>query len=164
MRTRILGASLLVVSLVAPAAAQTKISGTLQCSKPDQQYSIEVGDRPNHLFGINQVKCTWTKPLGIAGLQSKEDAYTTFNEITANTSRDHGSGLSTMENGDKSFVRFRGSAKYKDGKPDTAEGSWSYAGGTGKLKGLKGKGTYKGTAATDGSATYEVEGEYELPK
>jgi hypothetical protein len=38
-------------------------------------------------------------------------------------------------------------------------------GGTGKLKGIKGKGTYiwKGEVA-DGSDTYEVEGEYELPK
>jgi hypothetical protein len=37
-------------------------------------------------------------------------------------------------------------------------------GGTGKLKGIKGKGTYKAKMASDGSATGEVEGEYELPK
>jgi hypothetical protein len=53
--------------------------------------------------------------------------------------------------------------KYKDGKPDAAEGSWSYTGGTGKLKGLKGKGTFTGKAAADGTVTYEVEGEYTLP-
>ncbi len=164
MRMRILLASLVVLSLGMVVSAQTKVSGTLQCGKPDPQYSVEVGDRPNHLFGINQVKCTWTKALGIAGLQPKQDAYTAFNEVTGNTSRDHGTGLSTMENGDKSFVRFRGSTKYKDGKPDTAEGSWSYTGGTGKLKGIKGKGTYKGKSEADGSVTYEVEGEYALPE
>jgi len=42
-------------------------------------------------------------------------------------------------------------------------GTWSFTGGTGKLKGLKGKGTYKGTGNADGSMTYEVEGDYELP-
>jgi hypothetical protein len=113
MRTHILWTLIVVFSLVSAAAAQTKTSGTLQCSKPDKLYSIEVGDRPNHVFGINQVKCTWTKALGIAGEQPKEDAYTSFNEVTGNGSRDHGSGLSTMENGDKSFVRFRGSTKYE---------------------------------------------------
>ena len=46
----------------------------------------------------------------------------------------------------------------------SAKGEWSYTGGTGKLKGIKGKRTYTGKGAPDGSATYDVEGEYELPK
>ncbi len=37
------------------------------------------------------------------------------------------------------------------------------ASGTGKLKGIKGGGTYKGTAGADDSITYAVEGEYSLP-
>ena len=45
----------------------------------------------------------------------------------------------------------------------SAEGAWSFRGGTGKLKGIKGKGTYNGNGAPEGSATYDV-GEYELPK
>jgi len=51
----------------------------------------------------------------------------------------------------------------KDGKPDTTEGTWSYTGGTGKLKGIKGKGTYKGKADSSGNMVVEVEGDYELP-
>ena len=39
-----------------------------------------------------------------------------------------------------------------------------FSSGTGKLKGLKGQGTYKGKGNADGSITYEVEGEYTLPK
>ncbi len=35
--------------------------------------------------------------------------------------------------------------------------------GTGKLKGIKGKGTYKGTALPDGSISYKVDAEYRLP-
>ncbi len=37
-------------------------------------------------------------------------------------------------------------------------------GATGKLKGIKGKGTYKGKADDKGIMVYEIEGEYELPK
>ena len=68
-----------------------------------------------------------------------------------------------MDNGDKFFVSFHGGSALKDGKPGPQQGTWSFTGGTGKLKGLKGKGTYKGTINDDGTATVDVEGEYELP-
>jgi hypothetical protein len=51
----------------------------------------------------------------------------------------------------------------KDGKPGDGSGTWMYTGGTGKLKGLKGKGTYTIKFESDGSATAQVEGEYTLP-
>ena len=70
----------------------------------------------------------------------------------------------TMTNGDKYYVRSQGSATLKDGVPESGEGKWSYAGGTGKLKGVKGKGTCTGKGAPDGTATVEAESEYELPK
>ncbi len=69
-----------------------------------------------------------------------------------------------MANGDKAYYRYQGTAVLKDGMPQTEEGRWSLIRGTGKLKGVKGKGTYKGKAGADGTMTYEVEGEYELPK
>ncbi len=164
MRIKILFASLIVLPLATLAAAQTKISGTAQCGKSDQEHALEVGDHPHHSFVIAQGKCTWTKPLEIAGIQSKEDIGTSFDEVRGNTSRGHGYVLNTWTNGDKSYVRIHGTLALKDGVPQSAEGNWSFTGGTGKLKGLKGKGTYKGTAGSDGSMTYEVEGEYELPK
>ena len=46
----------------------------------------------------------------------------------------------------------------------TSKGTWSYTGGTGKLKGIKGKGTYDGKGSSDGTATYQIEGDYTLPK
>jgi hypothetical protein len=51
----------------------------------------------------------------------------------------------------------------KEGVIESAEGTWSFVGGTGKLEGIKGKGTYKGKGGPEG-ITYEIEGEYELPK
>jgi hypothetical protein len=50
----------------------------------------------------------------------------------------------------------------KDQKYESGEGTWSSAGGTGKLKGLKGKGTYTCEPASD-NVDCDVEGEYTLP-
>jgi hypothetical protein len=164
MRLKIIFTLLIVLALAAVASAQTKISGTLPCGKPDQQQAIEVGDRPNHSFVIIQVRCTWTKSLEIAGVQSKEEVETIFSEVSGNRSHDQGYIAGTMSNGDKYYIRFQGPSTLKDGVPESIEGKWSFAGGTGKLKGLKGKGTYTGKGAPDGASTLEVEGEYELPK
>lgn len=157
----VLGAALLVTTL---AGAQTKISGSLHCGKPDPQHVIEVGDRPGHSFSLSKGNCTWTKPMEIAGIQDKEYSYVATGEMRGNRSHGYGAGVDTMANGDKAYDRFHGSTTLKDGAPQTAEGKWSYTGGTGKLNGLRGKGTYKGKAEAEGSFTYEIEGEYELPK
>ena len=164
MKTKIIVASLMLLALATVATAQTKTSGTVQCGKSDLAHAIPVGDHPNHSFVINQGKCTWSKPMEIAGTQTKEDVATDFMEVTGNNSRGQGYVVGTMANGDKFHVRTQESATLKDGVPQKAEGKWSFARGTGKLKGIKGKGTYKGTAGSDGSMTIEVEGDYELPK
>ena len=164
MRLKTLLSFLVVFALAAVASAQTKVSDTHQCAKPDQQQAIEVGDQPNHSFVISQMKCTYTKPLEIAGVQSKESVFTIFSEVSGNRSRAQAYGVVTMTNGDKFYVRPQGSATLKEGVPESMEGKWSFAGGTGKLKGLKGKGTFKSKGAPDGTSTVEVEGEYELPK
>jgi hypothetical protein len=43
------------------------------------------------------------------------------------------------------------------------KGTWSFTGGTGKLKGIKGKGTYTCTPSGDG-VSCEIEGDYQLGK
>ncbi len=164
MKIRITLACLIVLALATAASAQTKISGTLKCNKPDPSYAIEVGDRPGHAFGIDRVACTWTKPLEMAGIQAKEGYSVGFGESSGSKANARGYHVSTMANGDKTYVRFQGTDTMKEGKPQSSQGTWSYTGGSGKYKGLKGKGTYRGTATADGGMTYEVEGEYELPK
>jgi len=154
---------LVVVALAASAAAQNKFSSTAQCGKPEKEFKIDVGDRPGHAFTIAQGKCVFTKGE-IAGIQVKEQVWTNFSEISGNTTRGRFSSFLNMANGEKAYVRGDGTTTLKDGVPQTEEGKWTYAGGDGKFKGLKGKGTYKGKYAADGTATLEVEGEYELPK
>ena len=143
--------------------AQTKISGTVQCGKADQQQSMDVGDKPNHSLGLAQGKCTWTKPMDIEGGKSKDDVYAVSSDVSGDTHRDQGYVTDTMDSGDKYVVRIQGTANWKDGKPVSEHGTWSFASGTGKLKGIKGKGTYNGKADGD-NMVITVEGEYELAK
>ncbi len=146
-----------------PNVSQDKISGTLQCGKQQSQHAIEVGDRPGHSLALGQSKCTWTKPLEIAGIQSKEGFSTIFSEVIGNTSRILGYHVTTMANSDTLFVRYQGMANVKDGVVQGEEGRWSFGSGNGKLKGLRGQGTYKCIPSGD-STTCEIEGGYMLPK
>jgi len=148
---------------VATGTAQTKVTGTAQCGKPDPQHMVPVGDRPNHSLSVEQFKCTWTKPMEIEGAKSKDGTSTATVDISGNTSRARGFHVSTMDSGDKFFVSYQGTSTMKDGALQSQKGTWSFTGGTGKLKSIKGKGTF--TCATSGdSISCDVEGDYQLAK
>ena len=164
MRFRTMLAFLAAVAMAAAAGAQTKTSGTIQCGKADPQSAIEVGDQTAHMMGVSKSTCTWSKGMEIAGSRTKDGYSVSFNDSIGNKTSGNGIHVSTMDNGDKMFVKFQGIGMVKDGALQTDSGTWSYTGGTGKLKGIKGKGTYKGKGNADGGATYEIEGDYQLPK
>jgi hypothetical protein len=67
-----------------------------------------------------------------------------------------------MADGDKGYVRFEGKSAVKDKMPTEGNGTWSWVGGTGKLKGIKGKGTFSGKWNPDGTGAFDVEGDYTL--
>jgi hypothetical protein len=147
----------------AGAVAQTKVTGTHVCSKPDPQQMVPVGDRADHNFAVEQLKCNHTKPMEIGGDKAKDGVATDAAEVNGNESRFHGVYVMTMQSGDKAFLPYQGNGTSKDGKPVDSKGTFSFASGTGKLKGIKGKGTFKCTPSGDGWSC-DTEGEYELPK
>jgi hypothetical protein len=158
--------ALLVVCLsclVASVAAQTKISSTIKCAKSSIEQMAPVGDRPNHSFGVTQGSCTSSKPWTIAGVAGKEGVGTSTVEAEGAVSRSHGVYVETMENGDKAYYHFAVTATTKDGQIQISGHKWQLEGGTGKLKGVKGQGTCKGSGTAD-SMTYECEGEYTAAK
>ena len=163
MRFRLILSILVVCALAASLAAQVRYSCTVQCAKADPVYTIPVGDRPDHAFSISKAKCTWSTPLEMAGVSAKDFESTSFADVSGARARTRSVGIGTMANGDRFFVVPQGSGTVKEGVTQTVEGAWSYTGGTGKLKGLKGKGTAKGKFGPDGTVTFEVEGEYQLP-
>ena len=153
---------LMALSIAASAGAQTKLSGKVHCAKADPDYSIEVGDTPGHVLTARKATCTWTDATEIAGLKVKSAQDVATGEVSGTTVRDTGYHVATMDNGDKYTVHFSGTAQAAKDKNGTITGKSSFVSGTGKLKGIKGGGTYKGTAAADGSADVTVEGDYTL--
>lgn len=154
----------IAMAVTALASAQMKISGTLTCAKPDPMHSVDVGDSKAHSLTVMQNKCTWTKPIEIEGVQAKDDIGTGVSDARANMSHDQGYDVTTMANGDKLFVRNMGTSKMTPNGPGSMQGKWSFTGGTGKFKGIKGGGTFTGTGKPDGTAEINVEGEYTLGK
>jgi len=144
------------------AAAQNKITGDGKCGKADQQGSVDVGDRAGHSLVLMKFSCTWATPFEMAGLKSKDYTGSVVSDFSSGKSQDRGYVVITMDNGDKAFVRVTGSGTRAQDGSGTGEGTWSYTGGTGKLRGLTGKGTYKSTGTADGGQDH-IEGEYSLP-
>lgn len=154
---------LLALFVTMSAGAQTKMSGTLTCTKADPSYKVDAGDRAGHADWLEKNSCTWTQAPEIGGDKSKDGYSISSTEISSTHGMTHGTHVTTMVSGDRTFVAFHDEYPVKDGKPGDSTGHWTYTGGTGKLKGLKGKGTYKATPTADGTITVAVEGEYELP-
>jgi len=134
----------------------------VQCGKPDPSVAVPVVDQPGHLLTLGPAMCTWSAgDLGGAKMESGDDSISS--EVRGNVSSDRGYSLVSVAGGDKAFVRFEGKTNMKDQKPVDGKGTWTFIGGTGKLKGIKGKGTYEGTFNAEGSPTWNVEGEYTIP-
>ena len=144
-------------------AAQTKISGTLICAKPDPEYTVDVGDRADHVFVLAKSACSWTRPMRIEGVDTKDSH--DVNVVDGDTANSHSNGydVSKMVNGDKIFIRFSGIDRSMKGGKRLSTGTWSYVGGTGKFKGITGKGTYKARPDASGNYVSDIEGEYTLP-
>lgn len=168
MKYKSLGLTVLLVAFAESALGQTQISATLKCSgKPATEYTVEVGDHPGHVLVMNKAKddsCTWPVPIEIAGVKTIGDVSAGFTEVDGAKFEVRDWDVTTMDNGDKVYVVVltTGTAT-EDGKAFTYEGTWSWTDGTGKLKGIKGKGTFKGSGTPEGGTTSQIEGEYTLP-
>ena len=78
---------------------------------------------------LNDTECAWTKPMDMAGIQTKEDVATGSDEISGASARAHGFVVGTMSNGDKFHVRTQGTDTYKEGNIQASQGMWSFVGG-----------------------------------
>ncbi|MBI4462790.1 MAG: hypothetical protein HY653_07795, partial [Acidobacteria bacterium] len=143
-RKNIFASLFLVLVAATVAGAQTSISGAGKCEKPDPQYQLEVGDRPNHILMISRLQCTWTKPWELAGVKSKGGAAVVFDDVSGNTSHYHAHYVDTMENGDKVVFPYQGTATLKDGVMESGHWTWILVGATGKMRGIQGEGACQG--------------------
>jgi hypothetical protein len=112
---------------------------------------------------LQKLQCTWTVPLEIAGAKVKTSVDISTGDMQGMKIKNEGYNVGTMDTGGKFTVSYSGvTTTAKDNSAGFA-GKWMFTGGTGKLKGIKGGGTYKGTGKADGSGTVLVEGDYTLP-
>jgi len=113
MKARILGIACVTFLFAAAAGAQTKISGAAQCGKPETVGKADAGDRAGHTMELAKGSCTWTAPLEVAGLKSKDGNSVSFVEATSTRSSGTGTFVGNMDNGDKFFVSFHDSTTIK---------------------------------------------------
>jgi len=162
MKARVISIASLALLLASAAAAQTKVSGQQQCDKGETIGTSLAGDHPGHTMSLVKGSCTWGTPMEMEGGKSKTGTSIAF--VDANPARitTNGTYVGATEDGDKFFVGFHDSSPARDGKPLGVKGTWMYTGGTGKLSGIKGKGTYTSKLNDDGTSVVDVEGEYTM--
>ena len=160
MKYRILCVCVLFALVVAMASAQSKNSFSGKCGKPDVMHSIPAGDQPGHVFTLAQGKCSSKGEVG--GAMSKEGMFTENGDAAGNRVKTWGMFVETYDSGDKIFYNYQTTGTTKDGVFQTGTNKYQIAGGTGKMKGIKGSGTCKLTGAADGGLDYSCSGEYTL--
>lgn len=163
------GVLLLLLSGYTHAAEKGKFPGHGQSISVISEYKVYPDDVEHHTMALTMRKDKWTSDVQIAGL-SINDAkiiFRTLDDYLASGGSNRGQITATFKNGDKFFVNYEGSTKVAlaEGQPTkiTFQGNWSFTGGTGKLKGIKGGGTYTGGVNSEGVQHYDWTGDYELP-
>jgi len=139
------------------AMAQNKVDTKWHCPKsPD--HNFDVGDVPGHSYALLQGECSGTQ--GADGLAEKTGDYTEFQERWKASYTNHGRFNVTVDNGDKVYYTYEGSAPTDTTKPATNK--WKILSGTGKQKGITGSGGCTGTRNADGSSDWHCTGTYSM--
>jgi len=149
---------------VSAFAAGDKISSQWKCdAKAGDEHSIAVGDHDGHAYVVNQGKCASEKGA-MGDVKEQEGMWTQFLDSTGNKVKNHGIFIVTLVSGDKVFYDYHGTQLVKDGKVESGSNTWTLAGGTGKMAGVKGEGSCKGKGNPDGSSIWNCEGTYSVGK
>lgn len=159
MRKLLLVALCLLVSGSA-AMAQNKVDTKWHCPKQSADHTFDVGDVPDHSYMILQGTCDATS--SDPGFAEKSGSFTEFQERWKASFSQHGRLNVTMDNGDKVYYTYEGSAPTDITKP--ASNKWKIMNGTGKYKGIKGSGTCSGTFNADASSDWGCTGTYSMGK
>lgn len=159
MRFKLLCSCAMFVFAVAATPAQTKMSTSGKCGKPDTAQSVTAGDKDGHVFMISAGKCVTAGK--VAGATSKEASFAEHDEIIGNHSKAWGVFVEAFDSGDKVFYDYQSNATVKDGKLVSGTDKWQITGGTGKMAGMKGSGTCRlSPGTTDGGLDYACTGTY----
>ena len=160
MKYRVLCGCLVFAVAVMFTPAQSKLSISGKCNKPDVQQSVPAGDQAGHVLTLAQGKCVTKGEIG--GATSKEGAFAEHGEATGNNGKVWGTYVETFSSSDKVFYSYETTATLKAGALQSGSNKWTMTGGTGKMKGIKGSGTCKLTGTASGGLDYTCTGDYTL--
>ena len=160
MKYKILCGFAVFVFAVAMTPAQTKLTSSGKCGKPDEQHDIAAGDQIGHVFTLASGKCVTKGEVG--GAASKEGVFSEHGEVSEEHSKVSGVYVETFDSGDRIFYTYQATGTMKDNAFQAGENKYQITGGTGKMRGIKGSGTCKTTGTADGGLEYICTGEYTL--
>ena len=101
-------------------------------------------------------------PREVGGAEGRDGAFSEHAEVTPTHLKNWGVFVETFDSGDKVIYNYQGTGTLKDGAFQTGTNKYQIAGGTGKMKGIKGSGSCKLTGKSDGGLDYSCTSEYTL--
>ena len=158
---------LAAVCLILSALVQAQVKGSFRetsvCGQSAVHQTVLINDDRQHSVSLDQRPCTSREPIEIAGLMGTEYVAYGVDDVQNGRSIDRGYVVGTMKNGDRYFLTYDGTATMNGNVPEHLEGTWTFTGGSGRLKQLQGGGTYTAHPTADGGMEFVIEGNYEVP-
>jgi hypothetical protein len=154
-----------LVLVFATATVAQKSSGTLKCQAPNPIYVIHVPDGPYHVMSVDQLKCTWIKPMNVLGLRNTDGVGTGCDDVNGRTIHTHGYFVDALENGDRVYWKVEGVGTLKeDSNLERNELKITVMGGTGRFSNARGDGTCVGKGNADSSSIWECDVAFKAAK
>jgi hypothetical protein len=135
-------AAVLALSVSAPAAAAEKVVGVNKDFQRLSETSVNIPDKPGHTLKL--ITLVWKS---VSSNPNFGEAWASCVEQQDSNGTDTallGYGTNHYQSGDVSYFRWEGTrdATKKDAGDIVAHGTWTWLGGTGKFKTIKGSGTF----------------------
>jgi len=146
--------------------AQRVISGTLHC-KGGSTTGSRIGNS-DHEYELETLQCILKEPFKIQGLETSQVTWNIFRETHLNASRERGTSVGELTNGDAYRIRWRQSgALHEPWKNPPRKGKWWFTGGKGITSTIQGGGTFERTRNDEGGEyriAIQLKGSYRLSK
>jgi len=153
---------LLFLPTAALAQGQQTLSANSSCGIALVHQTVAIDDGGHHSISLDQRECSFENSTELSGSRIVKYISTGVDDVQFDKSTDHGYAVGETASGDKYFLRYQGTATLDDGIPLHLEGTWRFTGGTGKLRGLTGQGTYSARPTTNGGMVFKLEGNYQV--
>jgi hypothetical protein len=133
-----------VLALTFPVAAAEKVAGINKDFQTLSETSANIPDKPGHTF--KQVTMVWKTASSNPAFDRVSASAVAQQDTIGTDSTERGYGTNHFQNGDVNYFGWEGVVKTatKDGGDfeTVSQGKFTWLGGTGKFKTIRGSGTY----------------------